>query len=183
MAPMFRKVTPESSLPPQCVCVCVRVCVCVWPYVSVYLRDLASSLGHDALVYVFKQCVSNRNWLVPVLAKFFVRLARTSKFVICLRFKTLAPCWTKLNHAECSWYKGLHRCILILVLNSSKITILDTSVSIWIHLPDLQIQSHFGQATWCWSPVQPTPCLLCSLPPTKASFPRSYLDKNHHESS
>lgn len=74
------------------VCVCVRVCVCVWPYVSVYLRDLASSLGHDALVYVFKQCVSNRNWLVPVLAKFFVRLARTSKFVICLRFKTLAPC-------------------------------------------------------------------------------------------
>ena len=74
------------------VCVYVYVYVCVWPYVSVYLRDLASSLGHDALVYVFKQCVSSRNWLVPVLAKFFVRLARTSKFVICLRFKTLAPC-------------------------------------------------------------------------------------------
>ena len=35
--------------------------VCVCPYVSIYLRDLASSLGHDALVYVFKQCVSSRN--------------------------------------------------------------------------------------------------------------------------
>ena len=77
--------------------------------------------------------------------------------------------------------RAFNPCILILVLKS-KITILDTSVSISIFtIFRFPLK---GQATWCWSPVQPTPCLLCSLPPTKTSFPRSWtrIITNHHKS-